>query len=419
MGLLVGVLRGVTTQRGIWRLLAVHGLWSFPRFPVTDQALYNRLQRLAPATWAAFFDQVTAALAARLPGLTAQSLAPFAPRIVALDHTVLDAVLRKVKAFRDCRPGDLGLIPGTLACAFDIRRQLWLQVLYRDVVQDPWDDFSDFIQTLEPGSLLLFDLGFFSFEWFDWATENGYWFVSRLRKRTTYQTLHVFYESRNQATGAGVISLSDRLVFLGNYAASRAGKPVRLVQITLGATTYSYVTNVLDPCQLPAWQLDALYRRRWDIEGGFNLVKTFLGMAELWSGHRGVLTHQVFATFVTAQIILAFRNEVAQRAGCDLQEISVRLLVEWVPRLAQMGRDPLEEIVLTGREAGYIRPFRGKPRNVPQPDPEEYAPAPEIPTRQAHFPNREAYLSRQKELRAAKRASGQSTYRPHGNKSIP
>src|SRR5947207_2558334 len=61
LGLLVGVLRGVTTQRGIWRLLSVHGLWSLPRVPVGDQAFYNRLQRTPARTWEGFFALVTQA----------------------------------------------------------------------------------------------------------------------------------------------------------------------------------------------------------------------------------------------------------------------------------------------------------------------------------------------------------------------
>src|SRR5690242_4335867 len=66
LGLLVGVLRGVTSQRGIWRLLAVHGLWSLPRVPVGDQALYNRLQRTPARTWEDCFTLVTQALAGQL-----------------------------------------------------------------------------------------------------------------------------------------------------------------------------------------------------------------------------------------------------------------------------------------------------------------------------------------------------------------
>ena len=45
-GLLVCVLRGFGSQLAVWRLLSERRLWFFPRFPVTDQAVYKRLHSL-------------------------------------------------------------------------------------------------------------------------------------------------------------------------------------------------------------------------------------------------------------------------------------------------------------------------------------------------------------------------------------
>lgn len=415
LGLLVGVLQGITTQRGIWRLLSVHGLWSLPRIPVVDQAFYNRLQRAPADTWAAFFRLVTTALLERVRPHTALHLASFAPQIIAFDHTSLDPVQRKLPAWRALPPGHPDLLPGALACAFDLRRQLWRQVAYQEVVGQPWDDFRSFLQTLEPGCLLLADLGFFSFEEFDRLIAARHHFVSRLRQRVTYVVHHCFYDlTRGQ--GKQQVRVVDRLVYLGIYRANRMGQPVRLIEVHFGEQIYRYVTDILEPARLPAWEVVALYARRWEIESGFQLVKTYLGLSELWSGHRNVLLHQVFATFLVAQIILGFRSELALRAECDVQEVSVRLLVEWVPRLAQMGRDPLEELVRTGRQGGYIRPFRGKKYVVPVPEPDEIQPPPPSPPRKARYPKRTLYLARQKRLRAEKRARGESACRPYGRK---
>ena len=41
------------------------------------------------------------------------------------------------------------------------------------------------LETLTPGSLILADLGYFSFPWFDYLTSQGYWWLSRLRERTS------------------------------------------------------------------------------------------------------------------------------------------------------------------------------------------------------------------------------------------
>ena len=66
-GLLVCVLRGFGTQLAIWRLLSDRGLWFFPRFPVTDQAVYKRLQTAGTAPLERLFGQISTVLAARVP----------------------------------------------------------------------------------------------------------------------------------------------------------------------------------------------------------------------------------------------------------------------------------------------------------------------------------------------------------------
>src|SRR5712691_4632322 len=64
-GVLICILRGYTSQLALWRLLTQHGLWSYPRFPVTDQAVYNRLDHADPSPLAFLFEQVRDALTER------------------------------------------------------------------------------------------------------------------------------------------------------------------------------------------------------------------------------------------------------------------------------------------------------------------------------------------------------------------
>jgi hypothetical protein len=117
-------------------------------------------------------------------------LAPSASSIVALDETKLDAVVRRL----------------------------------------PWH------------SLLLFDLGDFSFPFFDYLTERGYDWISRYREKTRYQLVPVY--SRHH-------EILDALVWLGCEHGARAGSAVRLVRFGSGSHLYLYFSKVLDPLQLP------------------------------------------------------------------------------------------------------------------------------------------------------------------------
>src|SRR4028118_920532 len=66
-GLLVCVLRGFQSQTEVWRLLAVRGMWSYPLFEVTSEAVRQRLlQKGGAAALQTLFEQITKLLAARL-----------------------------------------------------------------------------------------------------------------------------------------------------------------------------------------------------------------------------------------------------------------------------------------------------------------------------------------------------------------
>lgn len=368
LGFLLCVLRGLHAQRAIWRMLALHGFWGHPPTPITDSALYQRLARAAPTAFGELFQRITALLLARYAVVCDVPSAPFAPDIIALDHSTLDKVVRKLKLLRDRPKGDDALLPGRLATLFDVRRQLFRHVDFEaDANRNVKFQAERLLDALTPGTLLLFDLGYFAFAWFDLLAERGFSYVSRLRHGTSWVVSHVLY-----AGGSAQLSLRESWVYLGKYRADRAGTPVRLVEVTYAGKTYRYITNVLDPALLPAADLVALYARRWDIEQAFNLLKTHLQLYLLWSGRQNVVILQVFATLIIAQVVLALRTELALKTGADLREISLPLLIESLPQLLANGRDPLAELAAHGRRMEIIRPFRGRAYRVVTPGAEEY-----------------------------------------------
>src|SRR5437899_4363816 len=84
-GLMVCVLRGFSSQRALWRLLTQTGLWGYPRFPLSDEAVYDRLERAGAAPMARLFADCTELLRARVAPFALGDLAPFATEVVALD----------------------------------------------------------------------------------------------------------------------------------------------------------------------------------------------------------------------------------------------------------------------------------------------------------------------------------------------
>jgi hypothetical protein len=347
-GLVVCVLRGLTTQLGLWRLLAQHGLWSHARIHITDDAVYKRLARAGSAPMEQLFAQVTALLAARIEPWVDLGLGTFAADVVAIDETTLDKVGRLLPTLRDLPPRHPDRLAGTLAGVFDLRRQQWRRVLYRqDTLQNERVAARDLVSGLLPGTLILADLGYFGFKWFDDLTDDGFFWLSRLRSKTSHQRIHTLYEQGDTL---------DALIWLGAYRSDHAKHVVRLIQFSVNGHLYRYITNVLDPAQLGMLEAARLYARRWDIELAIKTVKTHLGLQHFWSATPVGIQQQVWAVLIIAQIFSSFRMEIAARAEVDLFAVSLPLLIAYFPHYAHAGTDPIELFIEHGRQLGFIRP---------------------------------------------------------------
>lgn len=346
-GVVVCVLRGWSSQLKIWRLLSSRGLWDYPRFAISDEAVYKRLEAGGEGPLKQLFEQVSSVLAERLLGYQ-QRLAHFASEVVAIDATTLDQVMRHLPVLRQVKRGEDALLPGKLAGVYDVRLQQWR---YVEHVADPHENdkiaAQSLLQHIQQGALILMDLGFFSFPWFDQLTSEGYWWLSRLRQKTSYEVIHTFYHQG---------STFDGLVWLGAYRADRARYAVRLVRFQVGQLTYQYLTNVLSPSQLSLHDLAVLYARRWDIELAFKLIKRELGLHLFWSAKPVVLLQQVWAVLLISQILHALQLEIAAKAGVDPFDVSLTLLVEYLPAWSDV--DFVALVVERGRAAGFIRPSR-------------------------------------------------------------
>ena len=384
-GLLVCVLRGFENQLAVWRLISERGLWFFPRFPVTDQAVYRRLHTGGTKPLERLFEQISSVLAQRFQAMVSEKLAPFAKEVVCIDESTLDAVSRRLPTLRAIPEGDSRLLPGKLSGAFDVRRQQWRTVRFQPNPQQNEKVMArDLAAQMPVGTLLIADLGYFGFAWFDWLTERGYHWLSRLRAKTSYKVIHVFYERGE---------VFDGIVWLGAYRADRAKHAVRLVTFRQGKIMHRYITNVLEPRTFPIPSMAEVYARRWDIEMALKLVKQHLKLRLLWSAKQVVILQQIWATLIISQVLQALRVEIAHKAGVDTFEVSIGLLVQYAPQYAYEGRDPVKIFVERGRDLGFIRPSRRTRIHAPSIPDEAILPAPPALalTRTPRYANRKCH----------------------------
>jgi len=357
LAVLLCLLHGLQSQLEVWRLIAFYGVGGLPALPLSDQAVYDRLEQDGVSAFQSVFAHVSQWLAQRLAPYENRTLAPFATAVVALDESVLDRVKRWVSWLREVPDGDSRLLPGRLVGLFDVRLQQWRRL---DVLLDANADCKvharAMLSALAKGTLLLFDLGYFSFPWLDELTQLGYWYITRQRAKTRYQIVHLLY----QADG-----VFDALVYLGVHSSDRAGQLVRLVSFRLGSQQYCYLTNVLDPATLPIVDIARLYGRRWDIELAFRELKEHLGLRLVWSAKLGVIYQQIWACLILAQLLHAYQVELAARAEVEPCEVSLALLSRHLPRLLQHTADPMGFLLEHGRAMRLIRPASRRLREAP------------------------------------------------------
>lgn len=372
--LVVGVLRGCTSQLAIWRLITRRAWPGSGPIHVTDQAVYKQLGAAGPSPVGRLFRQMTDLLVERVAPWQEHSLAPFATAVVAIDETTLDQVPRSLAAFWGLPPGDRQLLPGKLACCFDVRRQLFRHVqLIDEPQQNERVAAGEVIADLPPGTLILADLGYFSFRWFDALTERGLWWLSRERRKTSTVPVHTFYRTDQ---------LIDELVWLGAHRSDRAKHLIRRITVVRPTGTFVYNTNVTDPRLASARELVQLYGRRWDIELAFKLVKRELQLSQLWSAKPSVIAHQLWAVLLIAQVLSAVRLEIAGRADVPIDDVSLSLMVRYLPEFARSHPDdPIGAFVAQGVFLRFIRPASRTRYHVETvPDDQIHDPPPDLIT---------------------------------------
>src|SRR5207244_673752 len=221
-------------------------------------------------------------------------------------------------------------------------------------------------QGLSVGSLLLFDLGYFSFSFFDTLTQWKVWWVSRSREKTSYQIAPVFYRQRE---------VLDALVWLGT-GQTQARHLVRLVRLSDGIGVRMYLTNVCDPHLLSLGEVAQLYARSFDIELAFRLLKDYLGMSHWWSSKQELILVQIWVVLILSHIVYALRERIATAATCEPCEVSVTLLVELLPKLCSHSELQLERLVQEARHLGLVRASPRLALIIPQIELSCYQPVP-------------------------------------------
>ena len=154
--------------------------------------------------------------------------------------------------------------------------------------------------------MYVFDRGYLDYERFDRMTDEGYFFVSRLRKNAVVRSLETLSLPEDSSV------LSDEMVVIGTTQ-NRSENVFRLIKVwdTKGNELH-LLTNRFD---LSADDIAELYKSRWAIELFFKWMKQHLNIKKFFGQSEQAVHNQVYiAMIVYCLNVLAQRNTKSKRS---------------------------------------------------------------------------------------------------------
>jgi hypothetical protein len=163
------------------------------------------------------------------------------------------------------------------------------------------------VMPLEAGATYVFDLGYYDYAW--WATLDG----MGCRIVTRFKTNTPLVEPQVLPLHPGSSVLCDRIGFLPARQANSRRNPMQeavreIVVMTETGTRLRLLTNDLDA---PAQEIADLYKRRWDIELFFRLVKQTLKIKHFIGRSENAVRIQI-AVALIAYLLLQMLHEITK-----------------------------------------------------------------------------------------------------------
>ena len=176
--------------------------------------------------------------------------------------------------------------------------------------------------SLDAGRIYLFDKGYCDYNWWHDILEAGSHFVTRIKTNAAWRMLE------ERPVDAPHI-VSDRIIELTNKAPRGgkinrlAGHPLRLVEIEHPAGKGAPFLIVSDLLDVPASEIAALYKQRWDIELLFKWLKQNLKIKRFLGESRNAILIQIYTALIAYLLLRAYRKLLGKKIPLRLKDLAV------------------------------------------------------------------------------------------------
>ena len=352
--------RDVAGVRELSRILAREGfLWCEPT-QVSQQALSQRFLTFPAEIFERVFKELLPEFERKwhsrkqrpLPESIQFARTKF-ERIWASDGSTLEAVFRKLDSLTEVPKNQLA---GKIGVVIDLVTRLPVEIWFQENAKASDMKFeSDILKRALPQTLILLDRGFCHYQFWQQLIEGDVHLITRLNNKASFIVESIFTNS---------YSIRDRSVKVGVGNKTTPCITMRLVEIRVGKTWYSYLTSVLDPLILPPYVVADLYSRRWRIEEAFNTVKRLLGLSYIWTGSLNGIKLQLWGTWLFYAVLVDLGDAVADEVSLPFDRISLEMIYRglyhfYVAHHKGLAIDPIKYFAAPeNRDLGIIKSIR-------------------------------------------------------------
>ncbi|MEX2488407.1 MAG: IS4 family transposase [Pseudomonadales bacterium] len=163
------------------------------------------------------------------------------------------------------------------------------------------------------GSIVAFDKGYMDYEWFKSLTEQGVFFVTRMRANAVYTVK----ERHATAPDSGVSS--DQWIQFNSAHALKRGAPLLRRIGYRDPETGKFFEFLTNQFTLSAATIAAIYKDRWQVELFFKAIKQNLKIKAFVGTSRNAVLTQLWIAMIT-YLLLAFARYSA-KVGWTVQRI--------------------------------------------------------------------------------------------------
>lgn len=160
---------------------------------------------------------------------------------------------------------------------------------------------------IEAGATYVFDLGYYDYAWWAKLDDAGCRIVTRFKANTPLN------KAREMALPPGSGVLSDRIGFLPGRQAKSRKNPMRdaVREVTVTTDTGKMLRILTNDLDAPADEIADLYKRRWQIELFFRLIKQTLRITHFMGRSENAVRIQI-AVALIAYLILHMLQQITK-----------------------------------------------------------------------------------------------------------